>query len=137
MLTEGHQSTSRVNYPQKQQIARTSFDEMEVKTTRTLKSRSRLFGTVCARKLKTLTCLPVVRERDRVIDIRGCPKITSDDGTEFTSKAILAWQQEIGIEWHYFSPGKPMENGFVESFNGRLRNEFLNEPLFAKLSKAR
>ncbi len=48
-----------------------------------------------------------------------------------------AWQDEQGIEWHYIAPGKPMRNGFVESFNGRLRDECLNEHLFANLNEAR
>ena len=59
--------------------------------------------------------------------------IVSDNGTELTSNAILAWQQERDVEWHYIAPGKPMQNGFVESFNGRLRDECLNEHLFASL----
>ncbi len=63
--------------------------------------------------------------------------IVSDNGTELTSNAILAWQQERGVEWHYIAPGKPMQNGFVESFNGRLRDECLNEHLFANLNEAR
>ena len=63
--------------------------------------------------------------------------IVSDNGTELTSNAILAWQQEHGVEWHYIAPGKPMQNGFVESFNGRLRDECLNEHLFANLTEAR
>src|SRR5215216_4606958 len=57
--------------------------------------------------------------------------------TEFTSNAILAWQQERDIEWHYIAPGKPMQNGFVESFNGKLRDECLNEHLFTNLKEAR
>jgi putative transposase len=63
--------------------------------------------------------------------------IVSDNGTEFTSNALLAWQEEQEIEWHYIAPGKPMQNGFVESFNGRLRDECLNEHLFANLNEAR
>ena len=63
--------------------------------------------------------------------------IVSDNGTELTSNAILAWQQQRGVEWHYIAPGKPMQNGFVESFNGRLRDECLNEHLFANLKDAR
>jgi putative transposase len=86
----------------------------------------------------SLTSLRVVRELDRVIEARGCPRmIVSDNGTEFTSNAILAWQEEQEIEWHYIAPGKPMQNGFVESFNGRLRDECLNEHLFANLNEAR
>lgn len=51
--------------------------------------------------------------------------------------AMLKWQKERGVEWHYIQPGKPMQNGFVESFNGRLRDECLNEHLFASLKDAR
>ena len=56
--------------------------------------------------------------------------IVSDNGTELTSNAILSRQQEHDVEWHYIAPGKPMQNSFVESFNGRLRDECLNEHLF-------
>ena len=58
-------------------------------------------------------------------------------GTELTSSAILRWSQERRVEWHYIAPGKPMQNGFVESFNGRLRDECLNETLFTSLAHAR
>jgi putative transposase len=86
----------------------------------------------------SLTGLRVARELDRIIEIRGCPRmIVSDNGTELTSNVILAWQQEHEIEWHYIAPGKPMQNGFVESFNGRLRDECLNEHLFINLDEAR
>jgi putative transposase len=82
----------------------------------------------------SLTGPRVVRELDRIVETRGCPRmIVSDNGTEFTSNTILAWQQEHDVEWHYIAPGKPMQNGFVESFNGRLRDECLNEHLFANL----
>jgi transposase InsO family protein len=71
-----------------------------------------------------------------IIESRGCPRmIVSDNGTEFTSNAMLARQEELGIEWHYIAPGKLMQNGFVESFNGRLRDECLNEHLFAKSTR--
>jgi putative transposase len=86
----------------------------------------------------SLTAPRVVRELDRILELRGCPRmIVSDNGTEFTSNAILAWQQERDIEWHYIAPGKPMQNGFIESFNGRLRDECLNEHLFSNLNEAR
>ena len=58
-------------------------------------------------------------------------------GTELTSNAILKWQEDREVEWHYIAPGKPMQNGFVESFNGRLRDECLNEHLFSNLRHAR
>jgi transposase InsO family protein len=62
---------------------------------------------------------------------RGKPKmIVSDNGSELTSHSILAWAGKTTVEWHYIAPGKPMQNACVESFNGRLRDEFLNETLF-------
>ena len=80
----------------------------------------------------------VARELDRIARKRGKPcMIVSDNGTEFTSNAILARADENGVEWHYIAPGKPMQNGFVESFNGRLRDECLNEHLFDGLADAR
>jgi transposase InsO family protein len=70
--------------------------------------------------------------------VRGTPcMIVSDNGTELTSRAMRVWQQEHGIEWHYIAAGKPMQNAFIESFNGRLRDECLNEHLFANLAEAR
>jgi putative transposase len=78
----------------------------------------------------------VARELDAIIALRGKPlMIVSDNGTELTSLAILHWTQHL--EWHYIAPGKPQQNGFVESFSGRLRDECLNETLFASLSHAR
>ena len=50
---------------------------------------------------------------------------------------MLAWQEGRHVEWHYIAPGKPMQNGFVESFNGRLRDECLNERLFTSYRHAR
>jgi putative transposase len=86
----------------------------------------------------SLTGPRVVRELDRIIEHRGSPcMIVSDNGTELTSNAILTWQQTTGIDWHYIAPGKPMQNGFVESFNGRLRDECLNEHMFGSLTEAR
>ena len=80
----------------------------------------------------------VVRELDAVIQQRGRPKsIVSDNGTELTSMAILRWSQDLHIEWHYIAPGKPTQNAFIESFNGRLRDELLNETLFTTLAQAR
>jgi putative transposase len=80
----------------------------------------------------------VARELDSVIAARGKPvTVVSDNGTELTSTALLHWQQETGVAWHYIQPGKPQQNGFVESFNGRLRDELLNETLFGSLSQAR
>ena len=80
----------------------------------------------------------VVRELTELIAQRGKPgMIVSDNGTELTSNAVLAWCGQIGVEWHYIAPGKPMQNGFCESFNGRMRDELLNETLFLSLAHAR
>ena len=82
--------------------------------------------------------LRVVRELDAIICWRGQPAtIVSDNGTELTSMAVLRWSQQTGVEWHYIAPGKPMQNAFVESFNGRFRDECLNDTLFSTLSEAR
>jgi putative transposase len=63
--------------------------------------------------------------------------IVSDNGTEFTSNAILGFADRTKIDWHYIAPGKPIQNAFTESFNGRLRDELLNETLFASLFHVR
>ena len=63
--------------------------------------------------------------------------IVSDNGTELTSMAILRWSKERGVEWHYIAPAKPYQNGFIESFSARLRDEFLNETIFTSLDHAR
>jgi len=80
----------------------------------------------------------VARELTMLIKTRGKPgMIVSDNGTEFTSNAILGWATDHQVEWHYIVPGKPMQNGFVESFNGRMRDELLNESLFLDLDHSR
>lgn len=86
----------------------------------------------------SLSGLRVGRELDAIIAERGKPvACVSDNGTELTSMAILRWSQETGVDWHYIAPGKPQQNAFIESFNGRLRDELLNETLFASLAHAR
>ena len=80
----------------------------------------------------------VVRELTDLVAERGRPAmIVSDNGTELTSNAVLAWSGQVGVAWHYIAPGKPTQNGFVESFNGRMRDELLNETLFFTIGQAR
>ena len=80
----------------------------------------------------------VARELTALIKRRGKPgMIVSDNGTEFTSNAMFAWAQDNRVVWHFIAPGKPMQNGFCESFNGRMRDELLNESLFLDLDHAR
>jgi putative transposase len=80
----------------------------------------------------------VARELDELVKSRGKPgQVISDNGTEFTSLAILKWSEEEKIGWHYIQPGKPMQNGVIESFNGRVRDEFLNQHVFLNLKEAK
>jgi putative transposase len=80
----------------------------------------------------------VARELDALIAKRGKPDlIVSDHGTELTSNAMLAWVQSHRIAWHFIAPGKPMQNGICEAFNGRMRDELLNETIFFDLDYAR
>jgi putative transposase len=86
----------------------------------------------------SLTGRRVARELDRIGELRGLPLlVVSDNGTELTSHAVLRWQEERGVGWHYIAPGKPVQNAFVESLIGRLRDECLNEHVFRSLPAAR
>lgn len=87
------------------------------------------------------TSLPggrVIRELEAVVAKRGLPRqCVSDNGPEFAGLAMLGWAKSLSIDWHYIEPGKPQQNAFIESFNGRLRDEMLNETLFTSLAQAR
>jgi putative transposase len=85
----------------------------------------------------SLPGLRVARELDTPIAIRGRPfMIVSDNGTKLTSMTMLRWSHDRQVGWHYIAPGKPQQNAFIESFNGRLRDELLNETLFRSLAHA-
>jgi putative transposase len=80
----------------------------------------------------------VARELDAVAAVRGLPTTTlSDNGPEFTGKALDAWAYQRRVKLQFIRPGKPVENGYVESFNGKLRNECLNQHWFTDLLDAR
>ena len=94
-------------------------------------SDSRRFRVFCVIDDFTRECLATVvdnsitgervaREMDNIAQRRGFPLllVVSDNGTEFTSNVMLRWQQDQRVEWHYIAPGKPMQNGLVESFTG-------------------
>jgi putative transposase len=79
----------------------------------------------------------VARELDRIVARRGRPGgIVSDNGTELTSNAILAWSDRHKVAWHYIAPGKPVQNAFIESFNDKFRDECLNKHWFVTLQEA-
>ena len=87
---------------------------------------------------RSLSGARMTRVLDELIRRRGQPDmIVSDNGTEMTSHAVLRWCQDTGVGWHYIAPGKPMQNAFVESFNGSFRDECLNETLFTTLREAK
>jgi len=80
----------------------------------------------------------VIRVLDRLLETRGIPKsIRIDNGTEFTSKIFIEWAKKNNIELVYIQPGKPTQNCFIESFNGKFRDECLNENLFFSLNHAK
>ena len=108
--------------------------------------RFRVLGVLdqCSRECLTLLAdtsiggARVVCVLDHLIRQRGRPAcIVSDNGTELTSRAVLQWAQDQRIDWHYITPGKPSENGFTESMNGKVRDECLNEHWFTTLNEAR
>jgi putative transposase len=74
----------------------------------------------------------------QVVAERGTPEsITADNGSEFASKAMDAWTYQYGVHLEFIRPGKPTDNGYIESFNGRLRDECLNVEMFFDLSDVR
>jgi putative transposase len=88
-----------------------------------------------ARKLKTDD---VISELFNLFVLRSIPEhIRSDNGSEFTARAIRKWLERIGVQTIYIEPGSPWENGYVESFNGKMRDELLNRELFTTLTEAR
>jgi putative transposase len=75
---------------------------------------------------------------DKIVAGRGAPRsITVDNGTEFASKAMDLWSYTNGVHLDFIRPGRPVENGYIESFNGRLRDECLNVEVFFTLADAR
>lgn len=82
--------------------------------------------------------LRVRRVLDRIASERGLPEaIVLDNGPEFRGRALAAWSEERGVRLEFIQPGKPAQNAFAESFNGRLRDECLNANWFTSLSDAR
>jgi len=80
----------------------------------------------------------VCRVLDQAVEERGVPdQIIIDNGPEFTGDALDAWACQRGVKLHFIEPGKPSQNGYIESFNGKLRDECLNENWFVDLADCR
>ena len=85
----------------------------------------------------SITGHQVARFLLQIIEQRGKPdSITCDNGTEFTSKAMFFWSKETGVRLNFIQPGKPTQNAFVESFNGKFRDSCLNQHWFRSLNDA-
>ena len=92
-------------------------------------------ATLVARKIKTQE---VIDQLFQLFIFRGIPEhLRSDNGPEFTAKAIRVWLNRIGVQTLFIERGSPWENGYIESFNGKLRDELLNREIFTTLEEAR
>jgi transposase InsO family protein len=97
----------------------------------------------------TRECLATLVDRkikaDDIIDqlfnlfvFRGIPEhIRSDNGSEFTARAVRKWLNRLGVKTLFIEPGSPWENGYIESFNGKMRDELLDRDIFATLEEAK
>ena len=87
---------------------------------------------------RRITSLDVIEQLYDLFLIRGVPEyIRSDNGPEFTAKAIRKWLNRVGVKTLFIEPGSPWENGYIESFNGKLRDELLNYEIFTTLAEAK
>ncbi len=85
-----------------------------------------------------ITSQDVIDQLFELIIFRGIPEhIRSDNGPEFTAKAIRRWLNQLGVKTLFIEPGSPWENGYIESFNGKLRDELLNREIFTTLTEAK
>jgi putative transposase len=121
-----------------------SYDFVTART-----SDGRAFRTLNIIDEYTRECLAILVQRritsDDVINqlynlflFRGVPEhIRSDNGSEFTAKEIRKWLAEMGVKTLFITPGSPWENGYIESFNGKMRDELLNREIFTTLTEAK
>jgi len=93
---------------------------------------------LCIRVNRNITSWDVLEELSTLFITRGIPEhIRSDNGTEFTAKVVRKWLSELGVKTLFIEPGSPWENGYIESFNGKLRDELLNGEIFMTLLEAK
>jgi putative transposase len=87
---------------------------------------------------RRITSQDVIEQLFNLIVFRGIPEhIRSDNGPEFTAKAVRSWLNKLGVKTLFIEPGSPWENGYIESFNGKLRDELLNREIFTTLIEAK
>ena len=87
---------------------------------------------------RRITSQDVIDQLFNLFVFRGIPEhISSDNGTEFTAREIRKWLGRLGVKTLFIEPGSPWENGYIESFNGKLRDELLNVEIFTTLTEAR
>ena len=87
---------------------------------------------------RRITSQDVIDQLFELIIFRGIPEhIRSDNGPEFTAKAVRGWLNRLGVKTLFIEPGSPWENGYIESFNGKLRDELLNREIFTTLAEAK
>jgi putative transposase len=92
---------------------------------------------LCAHADRSQSGEKVSAQLERVIALRGVPQsITSDNGSEFAGRAMDYWAHQVGVKLDVIRPGKPVENSYIESFNGRLRDKCLNVEVFLDLADA-
>ena len=93
---------------------------------------------LCVYAERSQTGEKVVEQMKRLVKLRGAPEsITTDNGGEFAGQAMDAWAHRVGVKLDFIRPGRPVQNGYIESFNGRLRDECLNGEIFFSLTDAR
>jgi transposase InsO family protein len=87
---------------------------------------------------RKITSQTVIEQLGELFITKGIPEhIRSDNGPEFTAKAARKWLERLGVKTLFIEPGSPWENGYIESFNGKLRDELLNGEIFTTLLEAR
>jgi putative transposase len=87
---------------------------------------------------RKITSQDVIEELFNLFILRGIPEhIRSDNGPEFTAKAVRKWLSKLGVKTLFIEKGSPWENGYIESFNGKMRNELLDREIFTTLEEAR
>lgn len=87
---------------------------------------------------RKLTCYDVIEQLAELFVARGTPDfIRSDNGSEFTAAVVRGWLERLGVKTLFIEPGSPWENGYIESFNGKLRDELLNGEIFDTVLEAR